>query len=157
MSYDVRLKTCSGIERLSWAQHIVLSAAAQVDYLPTEAWLQINVKHGVWRSLRIRGLLRAHRYGWETTEKGQEIIDSDRFIITSKHQQKERSLMNGKLPRYRVSRTREGNWAVIDRSIVTKMTDDVIETFKTRNPARLKAQELNLQDLQEKHATGDAA
>jgi hypothetical protein len=65
--------------------------------------------------------------------------------------------MNGKLPRYRVTRT-IGGWAVIDSSIARiKMHNDVVERFRARAAARAKAQELNLQDLQEKNPTGDAA
>lgn len=64
--------------------------------------------------------------------------------------------MNGKLPRYRVART-IGGWAVIDSSIAKiKMHNDVIERFRARAAARAKAQELNLQELQENN-TGDAA
>lgn len=65
--------------------------------------------------------------------------------------------MNGKLPRYRVARTFTG-WAVIDSSIAKiRMHNDVVEMFPARSAARAKAQELNLQELQEKNSTGDAA
>lgn len=159
MIYGVRSKTCSEIEQLSWAQHIVLSAAVQVDYLPLRAWLQISVPYGVWRSLVIRGLLEPHRYGWQATPRGQKVIASNRFVIVPQHQQKER-LMNGRLPRYSVSRMYDG-WAVIDRSLTSvtkvKIHDDVVEMLKTRSEARTRANELNLLDVREKHAEGDAA
>lgn len=153
MTYGERSRRC--FERLSWGQHIVLSAAVQVDYLPLQAWLQINLLHGVLRSLVIRGLLRPHHLGWEATTLGREIIGSNRFVITQK---KERSLMDGKLPRYCISRTDNGNWAVIDRNLAkTKTHNEVVELLKTRTAARIKARELNLRELQEKNATGDAA
>lgn len=158
MTYGVRSKTCSKIEQLSWGQHIVLSAAVQVNYLPLQAWLQIGVPHGVWRSLVIRGLLEPHRNGWKATLKGRKVIGSNRFVITPTPTQKERCLMDGKLPRYCVSRTHGGDWAVIDRSIAKiKMHNDVVELLKTRSAARTRANELNLLDVREKHAEGDAA
>ena len=68
--------------------------------------------------------------------------------------------MDGKLPRYRVART-IGGWAVIDTSVTKiKMHNDVVEKFRARDAARMKARELNLQELQElreKSTTGDAA
>jgi hypothetical protein len=162
MTYGARSKTCFAIEQLSWGQHILLSAAVQVDYLPHRAWLQISLMHGVWRSLVIRGLLRPHRYGWEATEKGRKVIRSNRFIINPT-QQKERPLMDGKLPRYSVAQMFVG-WAVIDRTLAkvtkgvkAKIQDDVVETFPTRSMARNKANELNLQDAREKQTSGDAA
>ena len=61
--------------------------------------------------------------------------------------------MNGRLPRYRVTRTLAG-WAVIDSSIAKiRMHNDVIERFRARNAARERARELNLQEFQEKNAT----
>jgi hypothetical protein len=157
MTYGARSKTCFKIERLSWGQHIVLSAAVQVDYLPLESWLQISLTHGVWRSLIIRGLLRPCHNGWEATQLGKKVIGNDRFIITP---QKEKLTMDGKSPRYSVSRTYTG-WAVIDRSLTkvtkTKINDDVVEMLKTRNAARARANELNLLDMREKHTEGDAA
>lgn len=67
--------------------------------------------------------------------------------------------MDGNLPRYCVSRTHGGGWAVIDRSIAKIKThsDDVVELLKTRSAARTRANELNLLDVREKHAEGDAA
>jgi|SRR5580765_4670191 len=156
MTYGVRSKTCFAIEQLSWGQHILLTAAVQVDYLPHRAWLQISVPHGVWRSLVIRGLLRPHRYGWEATDRGRKVIRTNRFIINH-HQQKERVLMDGKLPRYRVARTIEW-WAVIDSSIAKiKMHNDVVDKFKSRAAARTRARELNLLEMRERQAAGDAA
>ena len=153
MIYGVRSKTCSAIEQLSWGQHIVLSAAVQVDYLPLRAWLQISVPHGVWRSLVIRGLLEPHRLGWQATREGRRVIRSNRFVITPT--QKERP-MDGRL-RYRVART-IGGWAVIDSSIAKiKMHNDVIEKFRGRAAARTRARELNLLDMRERQASGDAA
>jgi hypothetical protein len=161
MTYGVRSKTCFAIEQLSWGQHILLSAAVQVDYLPHRAWLQISLMHGVWRSLVIRGLLRPHRYGWEATEKGRKVIRSNRFVITPT--QKESPIMNGKLPRYTIVQMFVG-WGVIDRTLTkvikgvkAKIQDDVVETFPTRSMARNKASELNLQDAREKQTSGDAA
>jgi hypothetical protein len=155
MIYGVRSKICFAIEQLSWAQHIVLSAAVQVDYLPHRAWLQIDVPHGVWRSLVIRGLLEPHRYGWQATRQGRKVIRRNWFVITPT-QEKER-LMDGKAPRYSIARTHDG-WAVIDRSIAKiKMHNDVVELLKTRNAARIRAHELNLLDIRERHAEGDAA
>ena len=64
--------------------------------------------------------------------------------------------MNGKL-RFSIARTHSG-WAVIDRSITKiKMHNDVVEMLKTRSAARTRANELNLLDLREKQAEGDAA
>ena len=162
MTYGVRSKKCFAIEQLSWGQHIVLSAAVQVDYLPHRAWLQISLMHGVWRSLVIRGLLRPHRYGWEATEKGRKVIRSNRFIINPSTAKGE-APMDSKLPRYSVAQMFVG-WAVIDRSLTkiikgakAKIQDDVVETFPTRNMARNKASELNLLDAREKQTSGDAA
>ena len=64
--------------------------------------------------------------------------------------------MNGKLPRYRVTRSING-WAVVDSSIAKiRMHNDVVEMCRSRNAAREKARELNLQEFQEKNP-GDAA
>ena len=153
MTYGVRSKTCFAIEQLSWGQHIVLSAAVQVDYLPLRAWLQISVPYGVWRSLVIRGLLEPHRYGWQASRHGRRVIRLNRFIINPTPE-KERP-MNGKLPRYCISRTLNG-WAVIDRTKI-KMHNDTVELLKTRNAARIRAGELNLLDMRERQASGDAA
>lgn len=71
--------------------------------------------------------------------------------------------MDGKLPRYTTAQMFVG-WAVIDRTLTkitkgtkAKMQDDVVETVPTRSMARKRANELNLLDMQEKNATGDAA
>ena len=51
--------------------------------------------------------------------------------------------MNGKLPRYSVSRTKDG-WAVIDRTKI-KMHNDVVVTCTKREEARLTARRMNIQ------------
>lgn len=149
--YAARWKKCSKtIEQLSWAQEIVLQAATQVDYLDFRSHRQVNLPTGVWRSLVRRGFLRPVKYGWQITVEGQA-------LLLGGYERKEELLMDGKLPRYRVTRT-IGGWAVIDTSIAKiKMHNDVVERFPARDAARAKARELNLQELQEKIATGDAA
>jgi hypothetical protein len=146
-------------EQLSWAQHLILSAAVKVNYLPLHVRHQINVPYGVWRSLVLRGLLQPHPLGWEITERGQKLIEKKEIVVVSlapRVQQKERLFtMDGKLPRYRVARTQAG-WAVIDRS-KNKITmhSDVVETLRNREAARIRVRELNR--LERITTTGDAA
>ena len=157
MSCDVRSKTCSRIVRLSWGQDILLQAASNVDYLDFRCLRQINLPTGVWRSMVRRKLFRQTKHGWQITEEGRTLI-LEGYLIRTKR--KEEGLMDGKLPRYRVART-IGGWAVIDTSVTKiKMHNDVVEKFRARDAARMKARELNLQELQElreKSTTGDAA
>lgn len=152
-----RSRRCSKIVQLSWRQALVLEAAERVDYLPFRAQLQVygSIPYGVWRSLVGRGLLRHVQGGWEITDKGRTLVHYGIEILNQ--QRKERLLMDGKLPRYCVSRTLEG-WAVVDRSNKKiRMHNDVVETFRARDRARDRARELNLQEQQEKLTSGDAA
>lgn len=137
----------------------MLEAAARVDYLPFRAQLQVfsNIPYGVWRSLVGKGLLRHVKGGWQITNKGRALVR--RGIKLLNQQRKERLLMDGKLPRYCVSRTLNG-WAVIDRTKI-RLHNDVVERHKSRERARDRAREMNLEEqkrlrLQEV-PTGDAA
>lgn len=151
MIYGVRSKTCSRTVQLSWGQDILLRAAAKVDYLEFRSLRQINLPTGVWRSMVRRRLLRQTKHGWEITEEGRTLLQEGYLIRGNKR--KEESM----LPRYRVCRT-IGGWAVIDTSITKiKMHNDVVERFHARDPARMKARELNLLDTLENQTSGDAA
>jgi hypothetical protein len=141
----------SGIQ-LSWRQHLILKAASRVDYLNLEARRQTNLPNGVWRALVIRGLMREVPGGWQITEKGRMALKSpDMFIIKEYQQRIERLVMDGKLPRYCVTRTRDG-WAILDRHVnKIKVHNDVVEMLQNREAARTRCRELNLLDLKEKH------
>jgi hypothetical protein len=131
--------------QLSWRQHVLLSAASQVDYLDLRTTRQTNITHGVWRSLVIRGLMREIPGGWEITDMGRWTLKVG--VITEPKQRTERLLMDGKLPRYAVSRTLDG-WVVIDRHISKiRMYNDVVEMLRSRNAARIRARELNLAEI----------
>jgi hypothetical protein len=145
--------------QLSWAQQLILNAAGQVAYLPFRAELQINVPYGVWRSLKIRGLLRPIPWGWKITERGRQLAKTGTVIPPPKR--KEEPIMTASKLRYRVARTLHG-WAVIDCSInKIKMHNDVVENFSGRDPARLRARELNQEERRRERLqqvpTGDAA
>lgn len=137
----------------------MLKAAARVDHLPFRAQLQVfsSIPYGVWRSLVARGLLRHVKEGWAITYKGRALVHQGIDILNQ--QRKDRLLMNGKLPRYCVSRTLDG-WVVVDRTKI-RMHNDVVEMHKSRDRARDRAREMNLEEqkrlrLQET-PTGDAA
>lgn len=133
--------------RLSWAQHLVLSAASKVDYL-TFGRPRHNLPYGVFRGLVHRGLIRQHPYGWQVTDKGRERL---RLEPTARE-----TRMQGTKFRYRVARTPQG-WAVLDREKPNATRDqDIVQTFTSRTLARLKAQELN-HEVQRQQNREDAA
>jgi hypothetical protein len=147
-------------EQLSWAQQLILNAATQVAYLPFRAELQINVPYGVWRSLKIRGLLRPIPWGWKITERGRQLVKTGTVVQPKRKEEPIMNSTSSKL-RYRVARTLHG-WAVIDCSInKIRMHNDVVETFSGRDPARLRARELNQEEQRRERLqqvpTGDAA
>lgn len=128
-----------------------------VDYLPSDAQYEINLRHGVWRSLIIRGLLYRTELGLEITPEGEALLRSGNFIVYKPKPKKRLPMINGKSARYRVSRI-AGGWAVIDlNKDKIRMHNDVIETHKTRTAARLRTRELNLKELERNPATGGAA
>lgn len=61
------------VDTVTPKQRLVLEAAAAVDYLGP--WRGASIETGVFRSLRMRGLIRQHRAG------GYEITDDGRALV----------------------------------------------------------------------------
>lgn len=125
---------------VSWAQALLLRAAANVDCLPFRARWQVAFNAGVWRSLVKRGLLRQCSEGWQITEQGRSVL---RRGLTVKHGGPKGPYMRA---RYYVVQAHFG-WAVMDR-----LNSGLVESFSTREPARRKAKALNLEIIKEKAA-----
>lgn len=132
--------------QLSRAQLLVLQAASNVDYLPFRAALQTNLRTGTWRALVTRGFMRQVRDGWTITPEGRWVLTSDDIMLVDRRGSGG-ILVNGKLPRYCVSRLPNG-WAVIDRNLskTNEPRKDVVELMPSRHAARMKAGQLNMME-----------
>lgn len=60
-------------DTISPKQQLVLLAAAEVDHLgfPSRG---TSIENGVFRGLRLRGLLAEHRHGYAITEMGRAVL-----------------------------------------------------------------------------------
>jgi hypothetical protein len=120
---------------------LILKAASRVDYLPYRTEFQINLPHGVWRSLVIRGFLYRTKDGWEITPEGRAAIEPIPIRPPPEEFDMEKRLSKY---RYKVERTHTGMWAVIDQDVSKiRMHNDVVDTFPSREAAREKCHELN--------------
>lgn len=63
----------------TWREEIVLRAASNVTFLASDDIQRANIENGVYRALRINGLLRRTAFGHEITPEGKAVLlDMDR-------------------------------------------------------------------------------